>query len=198
MQLRSTFGWQLLTECQVKFLLLCCKMKKKEHLTREQRYQISALLQAGHKQKEIAEIIGKDGKGAIVTLAERKTGFLLMEKLPGGKNADGLAKAVIRMLLPYKKWIYTITSDNGTEFAEHKTIARKLKADFFFCHPYSSWERGLNEYTNGLIKQYIPKGESFDNYDELYIKNVQHKINRRPREKLGFDCPKRLFFASLQ
>lgn len=146
---------------------------------------------------EIDTIIGKDGKGAIVTLAERKTGFLLMEKLPEGKNATGLAKAVIRMLLPYKKWVHTITADNGTEFAEHKTIARKLQADFFFCHPYSSWERGLNEYTNGLIRQYIPKGESFDNYDELYIKNVQHKINSRPREKLGFDCPKRLFFASL-
>ena len=134
---------------------------------------------------EIDTIIGKDGKGAIVTLTERKTGFLLMEKLPEGKNATGLAKAVIRMLLPYKKWVHTITADNGTEFAEHKTIARKLQADFFFCHPYSSWERGLNEYTNGLIRQYIPKGESFDDYDELYIRNVQHKINRRP---LHFLC----------
>ena len=141
---------------------------------------------------EIDTIIGKDGKGAIVTLTERKTGFLLMEKLTGGKNAVGLAKTVIRMLFPYKKWVHTITADNGTEFAEHKLIAKKLEAGFFFCHPYSSWERGLNEYTNGLIRQYIRKGTSLDEYDECYIKKVQHKINKRPREKLDFDCPKRL------
>ena len=73
MQLRSTFGWQLPTECQVKFLLLCCKMKKKEHLTREQRYQISTLLQAGHKQKEIAEIIGKD-KSVVCRELQRNRG----------------------------------------------------------------------------------------------------------------------------
>ena len=73
---------------------------------------------------EIDTIIGKDVKGAIVTLTERKTGFLLMEKLTGGKNAVGLAKTVIRMLLPYKKWVHTITADNGTEFAEHKLIAK--------------------------------------------------------------------------
>lgn len=341
MQLRRTTSGQLTACCKVKNLTFELKMKKKNHLTREQRYQISALLQAGHSQKEIAEIIGKDksvisrelsrnrgkhgyspglaqemaderkerfrrarkftesvqkrivadlcenqfspeqivglarresrpmvshtriyqfiredkvaggtlyahlrhklkhrkrpvgkcpmiknrvsiderpkvvdersifgdweidtivgkdGKGAIVTLTERKTGFLLMEKLSQGKNAKGLAKAVIRMLMPYKKWVHTITSDNGTEFAEHKLIAKKLNAGFFFAHPYSSWERGLNEYTNGLVRQYIPKGKTFDEYDDLYIKEVQHKINKRPREKIGFDSPKRLFFASL-
>ena len=146
---------------------------------------------------EIDTIVGKDNKGAIVTLTERKTGYLLMEKLPRGKNAKGLAETVIRMLTPYKKWVHTITSDNGTEFAGHKMIAKKLDAQFFFCHPYSSWERGLNEYTNGLVRQYIPKGESFEKYDNLYIRNVQYKINKRPREKLNFDCPKRLFFALL-
>ena len=119
-----------------------------------------------------------------------------MEKLPKGKNAKGLAETVIRMLTPYKKWVHPITSDNGTEFAGHKMIAKKLNAPFFFCHPYSSWERGLNEYTNGLVRQYIPKGEDFEKYDNLYIKNVQYKINKRPREKLNFDCPKRFFFCS--
>ena len=147
---------------------------------------------------EIDTIVGKDNKGAIVTLTERKTGYLMMEKLPQGKNAKGLAETVIRMLTPYKKWVHTITSDNGTEFAEHKMIAKKLDARFFFCHPYSSWERGLNEYTNGLVRQYIPKGEPFEKYDNLYIRKVQYKINKRPREKLNFDCPKRLFFALLQ
>ncbi|OUP08594.1 hypothetical protein B5F34_08780 [Mediterranea sp. An20] len=146
---------------------------------------------------EIDTIVGKDNKGAIVTLTERKTGYLMMAKLPQGKNAKGLAGTVIRMLTPYKRHVHTITSDNGTEFAEHELIAKKLEAQFFFCHPYSSWERGLNEHTNGLVRQYIPKGEPIDNYDRLYIRNVQYKINKRPREKLGFDCPKRLFFAYL-
>ena len=146
---------------------------------------------------EIDTIVGKDNKGAIVTLTERKTGYLLMEKLPQGKNAKALAETVIRMLMPFKKWVHTITSDNGTEFAEHKMIAKRLDAQFFFCHPYSSWERGLNEYTNGLVRQYTPKGKPFEMYDDLYIKNVQYKINKRPREKLDFDCPKNLFFALL-
>lgn len=146
---------------------------------------------------EIDTIVGKDNKGAIVTLTERKTGYLLMEKLPKGKNAKGFAETVIRMLTPYKKRVHSITSDNGTEFAGHKMIAKKLNAQFFFYHLYSSWERGLNEYTSGLVRQYIPKGEVFEKYDNLYIKNVQYKINKRPREKLNFDCPKRLFFALL-
>jgi IS30 family transposase len=106
---------------------------------------------------EIDTIIGKDGKGAIVTVVERTTSMLMMKKLEKGKNAEGLAKTIIEMLLPYKKYIHSITSDNGTEFAEHKVIAEKLGLDFYFAHPYSSWERGLNEYTNGLIRQYIPK-----------------------------------------
>jgi len=147
---------------------------------------------------EIDTIVGKENRGAIVTITERTTGFLVMEKLRKGKNAKSLATTVINLLLPYKKHVLTITSDNGTEFAEHRAIAEKLGADFYFAHPYSSWERGLNEYTNKLIRQYIPKKQSFENYNDQYIKEVQYKINRRPREKLGFLSPKEVFFASLE
>ena len=97
----------------------------------------------------------------------------------------------------YKNTVHTITSDNGSEFAEHELIAEKLKADFYFAHPYSSWERGLNEYTNKLIRQYILKGSNFDLYDGEFIKLVQNKINRRPREKLNFQTPSKIFYASL-
>jgi len=135
---------------------------------------------------EIDTIIGKDQKGAILTMTERKTGFLLMEKMRFGKKAEPLAKAVIRLLMGYKNTVHTITSDNGTEFAEHELIAKKLSADYYFAHPYSSWERGLNEYTNKLIRQYIIKGSNFDLYDDAFIRLIQKKINRRPREKLGF------------
>lgn len=146
---------------------------------------------------EIDTVIGENGKGAILTMTERKTGFLLMEKMEFGKQAQGLAKAAIRMLFAYKNTVHTITSDNGSEFAEHELIAQKLKADFYFAHPYSSWERGLNEYTNKLIRQYIIKGSNFDLYDDEFIKLVQNKINRRPREKLNFQTPSKIFYASL-
>jgi IS30 family transposase len=146
---------------------------------------------------EIDTIIGENQKGAILTITERKTGFLLMEKMEFGKQADGLAKAAIRMLFAYKNTVHTITSDNGSEFARHELISKKLNAAFYFAHPYSSWERGLNEYTNKLIRQYIIKGSSFDLYDSEYIKLVQNKINRRPREKLKFQTPSKIFFAAL-
>ena len=116
-----------------------------------------------------------------------------MEKLKG-KNAKELAQSMINIMLPYKNSIKTITSDNGTEFAEHQEIAKKLKCDFYFAHPYSSWERGLNENTNGLIRQYIPKKTSFETVSKENIKEYQHKINRRPRLTLDFEEPKNLFF----
>lgn len=136
---------------------------------------------------EIDTIIGKDGKGAIVTIIERSSAFFMMKKLEKGKDATGLAKTVVQMLLPYKKHIHSITSDNGTEFAEHEFIADKLDLNFYFAHPYSSWERGLSEYTNKLIRQYVPKKSVFDHYTNEYIADVQYKINRRPRENLDFE-----------
>lgn len=146
---------------------------------------------------EIDTIVGPENKGAILTLVERQTGFLFMKKLPQGKLATGLAKAVIEILMPYKNAVLSITSDNGTEFADHKLISKKLNAPFFFAHPYSSWERGLNENTNKLIRQYIPKKQSFENYNEQYIKEVQYKINQRPRKKLHFNNPKYVFYTNL-
>jgi IS30 family transposase len=142
---------------------------------------------------EIDTIIGEDGKGAILTLTERQTGFLLMEKLPCGKHAEPLAKVAVRLLFAYKQTVHTITADNGSEFAEHEFIAKKLKTNFYFAHPYCSWERGLNENTNGLIRQYIPKGTNFDLYDDDYIRMVQNKINRRPGKNLNFRHRLRFF-----
>jgi transposase, IS30 family len=79
-----------------------------------------------------------------------------------GKRAEGLAKAAIRMLFAYKNTVHAITFDNGSEFAQHELIAEKLNADFYFAHPYSSWERGLNGYTNKLIRQCDIKGSNFN------------------------------------
>ena len=143
---------------------------------------------------EMDTIIGKDGKGAIVTLVEKNTNFTLARKLPEGKNAKALAKAVILMLLPYIGKIRSITTDNGSEFAEHILIAKRLKTKIFFAHPYSSWEKGCIEYHNKLIRQYIPKAMDFDSISDNMLKEIIIKINRRPRRKLGFSSPVAEFF----
>jgi len=142
---------------------------------------------------EIDTIIAKNKKSAIVTIVERKTAFLMMKKLRKGKNAKGLAEQVIDMLLPYKKFIHTITADNGTEFAEHKLISEKLDTKVYFARPYSSWERGLNEYTNKLIRQYIPKKSDFSSIESCQIFEYQKEINMRPRKKLDYNSPLNIF-----
>ena len=146
---------------------------------------------------EIDTIVGRNNKGAILTVVERKSAFLLMAKLKG-KNADDLARSAIRLLAPYKQKVHTITADNGSEFARHQQIAKKLEADFFFAHPYSSWERGLNEYTNKLIRQYIPKKSSFDNINPQYINEINLKLNMRPRKKLLFKSPLRVYLSKFE
>ena len=143
---------------------------------------------------EIDTIIGDNQKGAIVTITERTTNFFLMKKLSKGKDAHALAAVVILMLMPYKAYVHSITTDNGTEFAEHEQIAKKLGTKIYFTHPYSSWEKGLIEYTNKLIRQYIPKKSNFNNYNDLNIMKIQKKINARPREKLKFENPKNIFY----
>jgi len=142
---------------------------------------------------EIDTIVGKNHKGAIVTIAERKSNFILMRKLKT-KSAKQLAKQTILLLAPYKDLVHSITSDNGTEFAEHEYIAKKLDAKFYFAHPYSSWERGLNEYSNKLIRQYIPKKSDFNNFSDKYINEINLKLNNRPRKLLNFVSPNDLFF----
>jgi len=147
---------------------------------------------------EIDTMIGENNKGAILTMVERKTAFMMMEKLEKGKNAQELAKVVTRLMFAYKNSIHTITGDNGTEFAEHQIIAKNLKIDFFFTNPYASWEKGLIENTNKLIRQYIPKKTNFDAINKQQIKEIQYKINSRPRKNLNFFSPKEIFFTNLQ
>lgn len=147
---------------------------------------------------EMDTIVGRNGRDAIVVLTERLSRFTIMRRSPCGKNAESVADTVIDMLLPYKEVVHTITTDNGTEFAEHQRIAKKLDAKIYFAHPYSSWEKGLVENTNKLIRQYIPKQSDFRDLSDDFIHSVQLKLNSRPREKLNFDAPKNKFFVYLQ
>ena len=147
---------------------------------------------------EMDTIIGKDGKGAIVTLVERTSKKLLMARSPKGKNAKAVAKLVVQMLRPFERHVLSITTDNGTEFADHKYIAKMLHTKLFFTHPYSSWEKGLVENTNKLIRQYIPNGTDFLSLSDDFILHVQTELNLRPRKLLNFFSPKLKFLLSLQ
>lgn len=134
---------------------------------------------------------------AILTIVERSTNMLFMTKLSHGKKAEPLAKEVRRLLLPYKKHIKTITTDNGPEFAAHKQITKYLGAVVYFTDPYASWQKGTIENTNKLIRQYIPKQANFDDYTDKRIAKIQKKINRRPRQKLNFETPKAEFYKRI-
>ena len=124
---------------------------------------------------------------AILTLTERSTNFILMERLKEGRKALPAAKAAVRLLFPYRTRVYTITTDNGSEFAAHLAITKGLarkgaeKTVVYFADSYSAWQKGAIENANKLIRKYIPKKANFNDFTEAYIKKVQYKLNRRPR-----------------
>jgi IS30 family transposase len=137
---------------------------------------------------ETDTIIGKNHKGALVTAVERKTKFTCIRYVPN-KKADLVAEALIDMLTPFQDRVHTITTDNGKEFTQHQKISKTLKTNVYFAHPYHSWERGLNENTNGLIRQYFPKNYSFDNITPEDVIFVQDRLNKRPRKALNYKTP---------
>lgn len=137
---------------------------------------------------EIDLVIAKGHKGALLTINDRTSGLLIMERLQGKTSAE-VTDATIKRLMPYKDQLNTITSDNGKEFAGHETIARILEIDFFFAKPYHSWERGSNENLNGLIRQYIPKHTNILELEDSFIKEVESALNNRPRKRHGFLSP---------
>jgi IS30 family transposase len=139
-------------------------------------------------------IIGKDHKSAIYTLVERQTLYTIIIKLTG-KNARDLADRIIPILEPIKDRLHSITYDNGLEFAEHELVSKALKLETYFAHPYSSWERGINENTNGLIRQYFPKGTDFNDVSEEEIQHVMDRLNSRPRKTRGGKQPIELFLG---
>ena len=136
--------------------------------------------------------IGKGRKNAFVTMVARKTLFTVVKRIES-KHADITADALISSMKPLQSHILTITLDNGKEFAQHEKIGEKLNADVYFAHPYSSWERGINENTNGLLRRYFPKGTDFMTLSEEEIEDVVYKLNHRPRKTRGYKTPHELF-----
>ena len=141
-------------------------------------------------------VIGKNHKGALATLVDRHSKFSLIAKVPN-KSANNVTAAIVVMLDPIKEHLHTITFDNGKEFAQHQIMADKLAINVYFAHPYHSWERGLNEHTNGLIRQYFPKGSSLEDITAEQVMAVQDKLNHRPRKILGFKTPYEVFYGKI-
>jgi IS30 family transposase len=185
--------------------LRCRKIRRKRYGTYSRRGQIVDRTSIDERPEivdsrsrigdwELDTIIGKGHQQAIVSLTERKSRYTLIQKVER-KTAQCVTNAIISLLKPFSEYVITMTSDNGKEFADHKTIASKLDADFYFAHPYASWERGLNENTNGLIRQYFPKKHDFTTITQKEINQVMHKLNNRPRKCLGMKTPNQVFLG---
>ncbi|MCU7801807.1 MAG: IS30 family transposase [Candidatus Thiodiazotropha sp. (ex Lucinoma borealis)] len=139
-------------------------------------------------------VIGKGRKSALLTMVERKTLYTVIVRLTG-KRADLLTEAAVLNMQHLKDRVKTITFDNGLEFAGHEAIAEGLDADIYFAHPYASWERGINENTNGLIRQYFPKGTDFNEVSDTQVEYVMNRLNNRPRATRGNRSPNELFMG---
>jgi IS30 family transposase len=140
---------------------------------------------------EIDTVIGKGHSGALVTIVERVTKLTVSSRV-NSKSAADVTQATIALLKPFKDVVHTITADNGKEFAYHEKFSEALSADVYFAHPYSSWERGLNENTNGFLRQYFPKNTDFKKVEQVEVRRALRRLNSRPRKDLDFKTPAQL------
>ena len=145
---------------------------------------------------EADTIVGTKHLGAIVSLVDRKSKFTFLSKVDA-KKAEEVSNAMLSDLGAVKELVHTITADNGKEFAGHSRVSEELEAGFYFAAPYHSWERGLNEHTNGLVREFFPKSEDLRKIDAAEIKMVQDMLNNRPRKVLDYRTPAEVFYEAL-
>ena len=187
--------------------LRCQKARRKRYGSRERRGTIpnqvsieqrpaivDTLKRFGDWEADL--VIGAGQKQALVTLNERTSRYALIAHVPF-KTAQAVSDAMISMLTPFAAHVHTLTTDNGKEFAKHEHIAAELGADFYFAHPYASWERGANENMNGLIRQFFPKNMPFQTITGEDLEFAMHRLNHRPRKCLGFKTPHEVFMEQL-
>lgn len=165
------------------------RQRIKDQTSIEQRPgHIELRLEIGHWEGDL--MIGIGQKSAIGTIVERKTRFTFIVKLENRKS-ETVTYQFAKILNTLPKFIRkTMTYDNGMEMANHKWLTDNTGMDIFFAHPYSSWERGTNENTNGLIRRFLPKGTDFKNVTEQQLKDIQNNLNNRPKKVLGYKTPK--------
>ena len=168
------------------------QLANKRHIT-ERPATVETRKYKGHW--EIDTVFGKGSNACIVTLVERKTGFLIIGKIPN-KSTASLNKKVISIINRHFDQFKTITADNGTEFHQYPSIEKACNVTFYFATPYHSWERGTNENTNGLIRQYLPKHHNMDMVSQRDCDRIAEKLNQRPRKRHDYKTPEEMLYAN--
>lgn len=148
--------------------------------------KLSLMLAVGHW--EIDTVYGKDQKSYLLTLVDIASMYTIVRKIPN-REAKTVELELDKIIKETGITLKSITSDNGGEFANHINISKKYNIDWYFCHPYCSGERGLNENTNGLIRDFLPKGTDFRLISDEEIQDIQNNLNNRPRKRIGFVKP---------
>lgn len=146
---------------------------------------------------EMDLVIGKEQKSQVLTILERSQNMFMQVKLDS-KCPEHVADKLIETLLPFKKWVHTITTDNGIEFRDHERIAKALDCKVYFADPYCSGQKGAIENANKIFREYFPKGTDFRQFTQAELNQVQYEINERPRKKLNYSTPKIEFYRRIQ
>ncbi|TIC78512.1 IS30 family transposase [Nocardioides sp. GY 10127] len=176
-------------------------LRKTRRSTGERRGRIAGMVNIAERPAEVEDravpgdwegdlITGASNKSAIGTLVERSSGFVMLLHLPEGHGADAVAEAMIEAMSRLPEVLRrTLTWDQGVEMTNHVQIAAALDLDIYFCDPHSPWQRGTNENTNGLLRQYFPKSSDLSIYAPDYLDHVARKLNNRPRKRHDWDTP---------
>jgi IS30 family transposase len=159
----------------------------------ERPAEVEARGKIGHWEADT--VLGTGSKHCVVTLVERKTGLVLVGKLPD-RTKESFNRRAVRLIRRHAEAFATITADNGTEMHGYERVERMTGATFYFARPYHSWERGSNENANGLLRQYLPKGMSMAGLSQQQCNAIAHRLNTRPRKRLGFRTPLECFNES--
>jgi IS30 family transposase len=164
----------------------------KRHIS-ERPAQVNDRIELGHWEGDT--VMGADQRHCVLTLVERVTGYLVMKKL-SARNKQQAAAALSQAISQHRDRVATITLDNGTEFHDYERVEQRHSVAFYFATPYHSWERGTNENTNGLIRQYLPKGMCMRHITQRDCTRIAKELNNRPRQRLGFKTPSEAYARS--
>jgi IS30 family transposase len=167
-------------------------LRGKRHIS-ERPKAVAGRRQIGHWEADT--VMGADLRHCLLTMVERATGYTVIKKL-SARNKEQATTALLRALAGQSKRIKTITFDNGTEFHDYKVLEQQFGIKCYFATPYHSWERGTNENTNGLIRQYLPKGRSMAHITQADLDVIAAKLNSRPRKRLGYKTPEECYAQS--
>lgn len=161
----------------------------------ERPREVAARIRRGHWEGD--SMVSRKSLVGLNTLVERTTGIVFVSKIQNTTAAETTRVVTERLAYLPRRLRKTITVDNGHENAGHRDITKRIDAKVFFAHPYHSWERGTNENTNGLIRWYLPKGTDFATVSDERIKEIEYRLNTRPRKRLGWKTPLQVFNQSV-